>query len=1410
MNIMTKQVFLSNKELKIMKEDAFPIWSMLTGWSNFFHFFHMVCTKQDTFPAVRNFIETIMPILLYFKFTVYHELIRSFGDNTFVRLYSTLVYNFVTLDFIGAKYVALFMFSFGLLFTFYLIYYYRNREKFIVHHTPSVFCFIIQEISPLFGAYSSSELQLIIVQVIKKETNIFPLVIAILSWMIFTFYTFVGSLFRKSATSRDSICHSFWRHLHYFWLYILTCSAQQAWVLIFIYNNGIVIVLYINLFLSFSMFAWFTTLPYFSASVNIFALNITGHTWSIIIVSLFYYHFKFNAFVCLMIMMFVFLGWRIFFGKTVFNILCKIYDKRYKIADEVCMDVDNRIQVPKFRPHKLMQMVHYMFMVGFSELNELLIAIIDEEIDDNLTIECAKCLNIIGTIPHRIREKLFHVDVRKLSLASKPFLYELQYEMNKLQVNEDDVHNLTYLLEEEKQMTKIYLYAFVNSLCEMHYDDSKFNTLLNFAMRSHRFKKMSEYAIEGNPRSKELMNIYRDYLTKYSGDFCRCRQLLVQNDQTKFTLLTDPSRNGITNFKIKNPSKEKQNFDEMYSQSLSQQKALDNISLYPDTFAKWIVVVMAIYMMLPIVSVSTISSVTNFYSYDYFHQTHSPLYMKISLAITDLDNFYKYFGEEFIENSTISKNLKDVYFADVVQFLGKYMCTIDKKPIIDVLRPTNINYMKIFYKMMALKEMTSTNEDFNFRNLRYIHYFIDSFNESIQPIVIRYIRCSNYFREGPHVTWLYIMFSLIIVLYVIMAIFNVFLTKKYLNKIISVFNGIETATLEEFRSNLFIQINNVRVQSGIHRFSVDNEGALSLEELEVDDKFETFQGDDYQELIEKSVNAKVEIKFYDPANLTTYLIYTLILILFRFMMVGLIEYSYRKGKIKFVNEAIGLQKQVCAGSDLLIQMAALIANQTRVRDYMSIVPRKSWLDPSLNYPEKYYKLFDEWNEFISQNRSFKFNDVKYFIKDIAERLVEQIEEAYEEKNVRIDKSELGYIDLAFWFLNDCTVFIFLGISFRYIMNMKYILINAKHLVLVLHSKYSSTQANMINSLTPEIKTNQPIDLDNLSQIIVTQMRDPVVFFDTNWKITGGNQQTAADLGYSSLNSKDLSVIFEPSTNPELYSFIKSMFSPVGVITKKTFTLFATTQSGAKIEYFAVLIPITFKGFLTHFAMLMRNMTEINNMKKDLEQAKTSSIALLKMLMPDELIPKFIDGSIQNFFEVKNTVIFAATIKTKIGYFRGDMRLQDNDLTEVSMSIMDSVFKQCKNVTRIRTFNGIFVYIAGITEEKTQKENLENMIEFIRLASDGINKAFNHLQVLTGVMRFAGKSYGFMSGIKRCILDFCSEPMIEAFDLIDVVPPEKIMITKDEYEALEKKGNFVGFIPPRSIGDLELFINRIPL
>ncbi|EAY02549.1 adenylate cyclase, putative [Trichomonas vaginalis G3] len=219
--------------------------------------------------------------------------------------------------------------------------------------------------------------------------------------------------------------------------------------------------------------------------------------------------------------------------------------------------------------------------------------------------------------------------------------------------------------------------------------------------------------------------------------------------------------------------------------------------------------------------------------------------------------------------------------------------------------------------------------------------------------------------------------------------------------------------------------------------------------------------------------------------------------------------------------------------------------------------------------------------------------------------------------------------------------------------------------------------------------------------------------------------------------------------------------------------------------------------------MMRNMSDVNQLKKEFKFEQQKLNTLLWRLVPQKISEKFLTDDLKDIIVGKNCAIMCATAKTAV---KPELRLTELDVTEIIMSLSDKIMSQNKNIMRLRTFNGTFLFIAGLFEEKSCKENIEDLIRFCDECGKKVKDIFKKKQSLCGLIK-SGIVYGYMSGISKTIFDVLSDSAIEVFDLIDVVPAGKLCILKDEYEAInDADKRFVAYLPPRDV-DVELYINR---
>lgn len=1381
-----------------MKNVDFPIWQNLESWGRKENFYRLVFVRQDKYPTVRNILEFIIPILYFFKSTLYHETLKHFNDSMFSRFWSYFIYQSITLEFIGAKYIALITFSFGIFFSAFLVYYHCHYQKMLMHHTASIICFILQEISPILGFFSSSALQIVIVQCVNHEVTYVSLYLAISSFIMCTYFTYRGTIFHRITTVRESVCHSFWYHIFYFGLYFSNCLLQQSWILISLFKKGLFYVLITNTVVHFGILIWLFTFPYFTVSSNIGAFRIVGHICSALIVSILYHIFHFPDFMFVCIGIFLFIAWRTIFCKLVYAGVVKFYSWALKNDLDNLFDLDNIVQIPNHSPTVLTIIIHYLKLIKFPELTPLLIAIIDAGISDELTLECAKVLYMSSTIPRRIREKLFQIDKRNLSFLSRPFLLELQFEMNKLMINHDDIETVTNLLDEENQMTKIALYAFTNSICDSHFKKSKMPTLINYAMQAHRFELIANYAIEGNPQSTEILNMYRDFISKYSGNFLMSEKISAQSSKSNYQLIQmQPS--DTLDFDKKPPTN---NAD--ISMSLSRQKALDIIPVYPLQFVKIIGAIMVISLIFPIFTTMKFVESSSFVPYKYFANEHSPSFFMLSLSLDIVDMFFVSFNDTLFGRSETLLEVPYIFYTTVQQYIEKFTCPIDNKPVII---NGSAELVDEFYDMVSIKYLRYTTDPNGWLVLRQVHERIEKIHNHLLPIIERYNNCAQNMPNYPNLTDVWIFLCIDIFLVLALIIVTPILVYRYMKKIIAVLEGIELATIEEFRSNLYVQISKSKRSESFNEFEIDNEGVLELEEIEADDRHYTNNRSDYTEIIDQALNAPILMKRFDPGRLTVYLTSTFLIFVCRYFLVFLAYYILGSYRDRFIDTAVMIQDKAEHMATLFIEMDALMANLTGEDDGKSIYPQHVILHSDHKYSNDFVQLIDEWNAFID-TKNITVDSAMYVVLTISEKLVIDFLRLQKENNIKIEESSARFVEFVYWLLTCFLISAFSAITFRFVNNTKHIFLNARHIVLVLHSKYSSTESVLINNLTPQIKFKKDVSFKDLSQTIVSQMHDPIIFFNTDLIISGCNQQAAADFGYTEEKMVGLVIekIFEENANEEFFSFVCAMFTPMGVIAKRTFNIIGTTRDSTNIEYSAILIPLKTRGILSNFALLMRNMTEIIEMRHELNQLKNNLNVLVRRLFPPPYVSKFIDGSLENVLSASNCSVLCATTKLHFESKNNESQLNESDVTEIVMSLMDRIVQKYKDIIRIRSLNGVFVFVAGFQVERSTGEIVQDLIDFIKECAEAINRSFEYNQVLCGVIKSGGPCFAYLSGITKTVFEMWSEPLMEAFDMIDIVPPGKILMTQTEYEAIDRNESFVVYHPQRDV-KFRLYINN---
>lgn len=176
----------------------------------------------------------------------------------------------------------------------------------------------------------------------------------------------------------------------------------------------------------------------------------------------------------------------------------------------------------------------------------------------------------------------------------------------------------------------------------------------------------------------------------------------------------------------------------------------------------------------------------------------------------------------------------------------------------------------------------------------------------------------------------------------------------------------------------------------------------------------------------------------------------------------------------------------------------------------------------------------------------------------------------------------------------------------------------------------------------------------------------------------------------------------------------------------------------------------------------------------------------------------------NMLIKERCVVMSAILKRQCDIGTKTSRLDVTDITEITMSIMDRINQKYKNITRIRSFNGCFIFIGNFFNENENEsesdpnECINNMIDFANHCAYAVNKTIEFDSILSCLVDFGGPVYSSLSGISKTIFDFSSQLIVETFDCIDIVPAGKLVLFKECYDNISNKSLFAQFKPPRDI------------
>lgn len=1375
---------------------SFSVRHNLQGWSNFFHFFQIVGSYQDEFPGLKRFFEIYITLLWILKLSMLGLLVRINATSAFSKLFGEIVYQLITLEFVGVEYIIVFLFSIGGCFTIFMLFYYYNRDLLLFHHSATSICLFLQDLSPIFTNYTTSCIMLLTEDFIRGGNPWFVLTLALICFVIFNIFTYLGASFHHIQTSTNSIFHSFWNHMNFFRINFLINLVQLMWPIRFLFRRTLFPCMGTSFIVSLLLLIWLSTIPYFTKSSNVHNCKVFGMTTTFIFLEIMCYakfiRLSTTIFACY-IMVYL---WYYFLAGTLFRFFCKMHAKGFQKYFPSASEIESFINIPKIADFRMKILLHYATIIQVEDLQTILLAVIDADINDDITIECAKMLLLSSSLPHNVREKLFNIDYHNLSSSLRHFLCELQYEMNKFRPNSYDIEETMMFLQVQKQRCKIILYSFLNSLCDTHYYKYIYPILFNLAMNIHDFKLMCSYNFEGIPLSTEITNLYQDFLENIAGDVVQSEIMREYCEKRKISLIqTADSKPDI--FLSESVSSEVST-NRSVDQRVYFQKSLEMTITTP--LYIFLIVIFGVVLDLflpPLTQFRYIKSI----ELDpdlYFDYTHSPSFFKAYFTELNIESFLNSIGQTQ-GNKSLFRNYPVVSFHTFTQYLNSVICPIDREPVFDAQSQHLINFKNSFYNLCSRTYVTTTENHSYYETLHEAHHSINEMFKNFENITERYEKCSSSIKINLKTNSIRENLLGAAGVLLVAGISIILIPRQYIKKMISTFKGIEISTLEELRTSLYVQIHRSK-NAQTDSTDLDNDGILELEELEVDDGNPLFNDNDYSDLIDYYLKSPLELSIYDPAYDIAFVVYLLVIFGLKYCFAFSCIYTYSLAAKSIVTADIEHERNLNITSYILKEIDAVFTNLTYHGDHVECTPKR--FDDSTSQNEDLNKIIVKWNDFIDHYDDYNFSEKI----EIAKNLANNISKTAMEEN--INKPQYSTMQLAnkmsniYWaFVFSCT-FIIIMMAARFYIVYKSVTDNIKRLILIIHSKYSSSESIMINTLAPFSNAkSSDLNMKKMSDLIVNQLRDPVIFFNDNLGFTGINRQLTVQLGYTNeeLLLQCITVVFEKPRNVDFYEFIGMMSSPLGVRARRGFDLYARHKDGDLIPFYGTLVPIFTNGVLS-FSMILSNKTAILEMKKEIKELEKKIRITLSKLVPQNVATMMMEHKLPKNFFVKSACFMAVQLKEQTDITEKDNLWDATYITQVAMSGIDFVIKRFPDIIRVRTFNGNFFFVCGLFNEKPANYCVNTMVSFASECAAAINNSITFASFFTGLISYGGPVYGSMMGVSKTLFEVISPQTYYLFSHLDIVPTGELVMFESAYKHLDNPTMFIGLEPSREVSE----------
>lgn len=1361
--------------------DGYPIYESLSAWSYKYHFFQNISEKESDHRTLRFIFEIILYIQLTFKILAVPVIFYKVSISSFSNIFFMFTWQFISLEFLGIKLITFALFVFTVVFSIILVIYYNYRPYMYIHMLNGPFCFILKSLFPLIQCVSASCLGWSLYKIITNDPHLFVLSSSTFTFLVSSIYSYIGFLFSGPLIDYRSVRYCSWDHMTLFWIILAANLVQISWILDAVYKFGVYIVFGCSALLCLLIFFWLSKLPFMTEKINKIVILWNGLIVSMLVIAVFVVAHLIDIRIGFVLFLIAIFLWSIILAKGAFNLFCKLVLKRSKFNPDYIFDTENNLLLPECSPRILISLIRYLMITGYHDITAILIAAVDSERSSKLTIECVRMLMILNNIPYRIRMKLFDIEVIDLSVSLKQSLYTILFEVNRIRTNFEDMQEAMQILENKKQRAKISLYAFVNSLIESNSNFAKEVNCINFAVASLEYKAMAKYNLERNYLYTDLINSYVDYLLKIDGDYINSGKIMNSVGSIKHSLVRVNESHQILNFnEVEKPSNSNVN---NFSEMISNQKALEIVPNWSLRLIIFTSLVLLVSNFFPLLTIKSHERERGFNNDQYFQHSHSPPFFICAYTIWNI-NIYLILMNNSLD-ANIMKQFEIPGLNNLREYLSKVQCMNDGKSVMGGIYDDPDIFSDEMYELYAYRYAqyyVSPNE-IAFKNT---HQSLEICHDLFIPLIQRYVDCALSLEKDTSfkligtccgVSFLFLVINVIVIFGSLGGV---------VNKMVKIYNGIEATTLEEFRSNLFVTIHSKKSSETIPD-NIDNDGALELEEIEAAE-VAGVHDHDYTEMIEQIMQGEINFKPFSPMHRNYFVLYLFMTFALRYIIGFVVVELFDRMFISYVHSNALEHSIINFTSNLFLEIDAYLANASGTE---SAIPNK--IPVTGAYGGQVQKITRDWNSFLDKYPYNNGTQSQTFIKNIIHDISRVVDQQYS-TNVHQMHAE-NTIENLHYFITLFCEFWMIYFLYVFIGTGKYIMRNVAHIVLVLRSKYSSTFSILINALTFAWKSEQDFNFQPISEMIVNQSTDPVIFFDSKMVVTGANQQAIAQFGHSDMleDNTKIDEIIPRNKNEIFYQFIKNMKTPYGIIAKRSFEFCVKTNEGGEVPFSGTMIPLKDNKF----GLMMKNQSEVVEMKNEMQTLRKQILMLLKRLLHQEIANKMIADDMPQQITIPEAVVFAATLK-RHSENMSDQDLYNYEITEVCISIIDRLLGKYKTITRMRTLNGDFVFITGLFDEESAEERLKVTLEFAREAAIAIKNFLECSFLLTGSINIGGPIHCSFTGISRTMFDFFSATIVSTYDILDLVPAGKLLLYEEAYNCVENKDMYMLYRPSREL------------